>query len=335
MFASDRRISAYLDEVSNDPEEACQTLSSLGISSAVLRHIYINNNIVNCAPSVHKFLKQLIQNYSLSIAAIYSTLGRCNCNALSQISDQSIEQCFSVANYYKSSQLILSLTEGQIDNLSQVKQWATRISHASIKNNIKVLIELHPSNIKDMPQIIEIFQSNRRLKILYDPALLIVKQSIDSLLKIFSDVRPYLGAIDIRDYDTGRGPRLPGHGGSKLKYILQEIRADKKIELILEPGFGRRYNGEVSFEIAFKHFLALMNGSDMPQDLNETIQKIKQAGIASVRVVPMAGQTIHGQYQIEVKTNTGANPWTPIMTSLTKQMAEDIVQQATNKVLLG
>lgn len=71
----------------------------------------------------------------------------------------------------------------------------------------------------------------------------------------------------------------------------------------------------------------------MPVDLNEAIQRIKAAGTNNVRVVPMTGQhCINGQFQIEVKENSG---WVPIATGLYKSVAEDIIKQATSKLILG
>lgn len=71
----------------------------------------------------------------------------------------------------------------------------------------------------------------------------------------------------------------------------------------------------------------------MSINLNETTTAIKKAGAANVRVVPMKGQTIDGDHQIEVQPNPGT--WQPILTGIKKSMAESIVRDATNRVLLG
>jgi len=71
----------------------------------------------------------------------------------------------------------------------------------------------------------------------------------------------------------------------------------------------------------------------MPVNINEAIQKIKRAGAANVRTVPMDGQSVNdGNYQIDIRNNGG---WDTILVGVKKQMAEDIIRQATNKVLLG
>ena len=68
-------------------------------------------------------------------------------------------------------------------------------------------------------------------------------------------------------------------------------------------------------------------------NLNETIQTIKRVGTNNVRTVPMPGQSVNGdQYQIEIMEGTC---WRPIVTGVTKRTAEDLIAQATNKVILG
>ena len=71
----------------------------------------------------------------------------------------------------------------------------------------------------------------------------------------------------------------------------------------------------------------------MAVNVNEAIEKIKKAGVQFVRTVPMPGQNVNtGDYQIEIKEG-GA--WSPVATGITKKIAEDIISQATNRVILG
>jgi hypothetical protein len=71
----------------------------------------------------------------------------------------------------------------------------------------------------------------------------------------------------------------------------------------------------------------------MSININEAIQKIKAVGPKNVRVVPMPGQNVNsGDYQIEV-LNGGS--WSSIVLGIKKSMAEDIINQATNRVILG
>ena len=68
-------------------------------------------------------------------------------------------------------------------------------------------------------------------------------------------------------------------------------------------------------------------------NLNEAIITIKRAGTHNVRVVPMDGENaIDGKCQIEVKE---AANWEAIVSGVSKNIADGIVSQATNRVILG
>ena len=67
-------------------------------------------------------------------------------------------------------------------------------------------------------------------------------------------------------------------------------------------------------------------------DLNEAIQKIKKVGPTNARAVPMPGKRIDEEYQIEVREYS---TWRPIVSGITKQTAEGIIQQAINRLICG
>lgn len=71
----------------------------------------------------------------------------------------------------------------------------------------------------------------------------------------------------------------------------------------------------------------------MAVNISEAIVRIRRAGANNVRTVPMGGQDVRtGNYCIEVREG-GA--WVAIVEGLPKTAAEDIVTQATNRVILG
>jgi hypothetical protein len=68
-------------------------------------------------------------------------------------------------------------------------------------------------------------------------------------------------------------------------------------------------------------------------NMNEAVLKIKAAGSKAVRVVPGPGQSVdNGLYQIEILESSG---WSPVVQGLAKQVAESMVNQAVNRVILG
>lgn len=71
----------------------------------------------------------------------------------------------------------------------------------------------------------------------------------------------------------------------------------------------------------------------MTANINEAVQKIKQVGVSNTRVVPMPGQSVvDGLHQVEIREGSA---WRAVVTGVTKPMAESIVSQASNRVILG
>lgn len=66
--------------------------------------------------------------------------------------------------------------------------------------------------------------------------------------------------------------------------------------------------------------------------MNEAVTRIKKAGSSKVRAVPISGGNIDGDYQIEVMEDAG---WVAVVSGLKKAMAEDLISQSLNRVLLG
>jgi hypothetical protein len=67
-------------------------------------------------------------------------------------------------------------------------------------------------------------------------------------------------------------------------------------------------------------------------NINEAVIRIRKAGTSNVRVLPMDDQSFTGLHRIEIR-DQGA--WVMVVEGLEKNMAENLVQQAIKKVILG
>jgi hypothetical protein len=70
----------------------------------------------------------------------------------------------------------------------------------------------------------------------------------------------------------------------------------------------------------------------MVANINEAVEAIKRVGGTNARIVPMPGQDVNGRQQVEIREGTS---WNPVVTGVSRKMAEDIIAQAVNKVILG
>lgn len=71
----------------------------------------------------------------------------------------------------------------------------------------------------------------------------------------------------------------------------------------------------------------------MSVSISEAVSAIKKAGAINTRISQMPGATIDGLHQIEIQSAPGV--WTPVVTGLKRQMAENLIKEATNRVILG
>lgn len=67
-------------------------------------------------------------------------------------------------------------------------------------------------------------------------------------------------------------------------------------------------------------------------NLSAATAAIRKAGPAATRIVPMEGQSIAGQQQIEVREN---GVWTPVAQGLSCKMASELVQQSADRLICG
>lgn len=62
--------------------------------------------------------------------------------------------------------------------------------------------------------------------------------------------------------------------------------------------------------------------------VKEAVEKIRQVGVDNARITQLG----NGKAKIEVKTKAG---WVSVLSNINSRIAEDILRQATNKVILG
>lgn len=69
------------------------------------------------------------------------------------------------------------------------------------------------------------------------------------------------------------------------------------------------------------------------KNISEAVNRIKKAGSSNVRIVPMEGTIAQaGKQQIEIREGSA---WIVLVDNVTNRMAEDIVNQASSRLLFG
>jgi hypothetical protein len=61
---------------------------------------------------------------------------------------------------------------------------------------------------------------------------------------------------------------------------------------------------------------------------SEAVKKVREVGASNARIVPTQGR----KFKVEILSN---GSWVTVLRDLEHPIAEDVIRQATNKVLLG
>ena len=91
----------------------------------------------------------------------------------------------------------------------------------------------------------------------------------------------------------------------------------------------KQFEGKDSYYSAlaceYKHLG--IGAANMPNTIKEVVERIKKVGVENTRIIPK-GNTV----QIQVKVG---NDWLMIMENVAPGSADDIIRQASSRVILG
>lgn len=261
------KVAAYLEDAGEDPLSACKTLREVGIPNAIIRHVW-TSNIKDLPDNGCAKLKKILSDYKITPVALYSTIGDTPANQLPSITAESLDRTFNLAAYFGVPMLGLTCglqTTERVD--TQITDWLAEIQQRSLVANLLPLIEItSKSHLSIAAEVITTLIKFSRVKLLYDPAQLIIRQNVDPFVKHWTLWKQHVGAIDVRDYKIGRGYKPVGFGDTHIVRTIQDaIRSRYTGWYFFEPSLGRRHGtaqtkGEV-FKSAFATFRSAIDQS--------------------------------------------------------------------------
>lgn len=245
MQRQDLKLAAYLDEISDDPEAGSKLLLGHKIPYVALRHVW-SDNICKISNIGHKRLTGILKDNGISTILIASEIGRTH--GL-KASDTVFNDAMNICKYYGAQYLRVFITNTvAIDELH-------RMSAKCLDNNIKLLIEFSPDTPVCKPTDLALVL-NEHIKLLYDPATVIMKQNIDVFTKYWTLLKGNVAAVDVRDFKIGRGYKPPGFGDTKIGATISDaIASNYKGWFIIEPSLGRRYGTSTTKAETFRNAL--------------------------------------------------------------------------------
>ena len=267
------KLAAYLDEASDDPAKACEILESEQIKHICLRRAWCRD-IFSMQDSACSTLADTLKQHGLTPILLHTKAGDVPASELqSQI--PIIKRSLMLCAYFKCQAMSISLGRTvKSDRVGDdITAWITTVGQLCLAANVLPVYEIDPAcHVFDAAHVALTLSKFKRLRLIYDPGLIISQRKLDPFVKYWSLLKDSVMYIDIHDHKNGESPRLAGYGDAQLDLTISDAMATNFGGwYCLEPNLGRRLGTiqtrELVFQCALKAFRALMDKIEMRKAL--------------------------------------------------------------------
>lgn len=225
-------LSVYLDQLDNDPIEACKFAAELGITNVCLRRVW-STQIGDARPDMHDRIRTAIKDHGLHVAMIDSNLGIQITNAADELNK--VNELLKICQAYECQQLVVKWgRRTKLINNINIPVWLEAVSATSLDWAVQPLYPLTADSAVIDPAILAaLLHSSKRWKTVYDPAALV---SCNHITKYWPLMRDRVWGFEFRDSLPGSGYCTVGAGAAKLDVLLSEWASGRtRAWLILKP----------------------------------------------------------------------------------------------------
>jgi sugar phosphate isomerase/epimerase len=283
------KLAVYTDEIFDDPDKACELLVSKKITGVCLRRGWCRD-IYDMPDNAISILGDILSKHSLLPVLLHTEIG---CVDPSQLvaEEPKLVRALQICKYLKCKSIRIGLgtsskPTAEISSISQitpkfspsldselVQKWLTAASGLSISYDVQLLFEPETNSYYNQAAAIAILLNRfRRLNLLFDPAMLVVRTKANPFVKFWSLLKSRTTFIDIHDFKTGDAAKPAGFGDAQLDVLVADaLMSNFSGWFCLEPGLGRRYGDattkDKTFLRALDAFEALLQRIQLPKIL--------------------------------------------------------------------
>lgn len=342
------KLAVYTDEVFDDPDKACELLATKKVDGVCLRRGWCRD-IYNMPDNAISILGGILNKHALAPILLHTEIG---CISPSQLAaeEPKLVRAMQIRKYLKCKATRIGIgTISAKDDNELIQRWLPTASGLSISYDVQLLFEPETNSYYNQAAAIAILlNKSRRLNLLFDPALLVMRAKTNPFVKFWSLLKSRITFVDIHDFKTGDSAKPAGFGDAQLDVLVADALASNFSGwFCLEPGLGRRYGDattkDQTFLRAFDAFETLLQrisyqkyfevrSNHMAINISEALVQMRRAGPKCIRTMQMPGQDINtGAYKIEILES---GQWTPVLEGLPRATAESLIAQATNRVIM-
>lgn len=220
------KIAVYLDQLSNDPLQACDLAAKLGVTHVCLRRLW-STNICKGGPEFTQFRQDLagkLRELNLGVALISSDLGKSPVEQVTRELDN-VPWALQVCKQFNCGNLgvLCGRRTNHPNAMAAVDGWMSMISDLTLAANVVPSAFLGHGTVFNEPvDIAGFLRKYKRWKVIYDPAALVLLSDVDPFKKFWSLFRNRISHFSLHDGKPGSSKIAPGRGKSQLEQTITD-----------------------------------------------------------------------------------------------------------------
>lgn len=226
------RLSAFADEISTDPVEQIDVLTSHGISHIEFRAIH-GTNVMALSDEHHEAFRTLLKERGFGLSAIGSPIGKIKITDPFEPHLEAYEKALHLADFYETPRIrIFSfyMPEGTTDPSIYRDEVLSRLSELAKRaeaRGVTLMLENEKGIYGDnATRVLDVMNSvgSPAMRHAFDPAnYLEVGQSID---EAWAMLRPLAAHFHVKDYDPTTHKNVPcGEGAGQIPRLIADAVA--------------------------------------------------------------------------------------------------------------
>lgn len=242
-------LAIYLDELSDDPLQACAFAKALDFKYVVLRQLW-STNTGSASDQACQRLAGALRKNGLQPIMIASECGLEPADQL-PIPDQAAARAILIAAYFR-VKFIRFFVGKAVFNTSaraRIDQWMYALSEQCGRVNIKPILEVdQKSHIFTGHLVVDLLNAHPGWGYLYDPVQLVAAQKQDPYERYWLVLKAKVSAVDLHDVKIGRGFVTVGNGDCYWAKTAIDIKATKSDNrwYFVEHGLGLQHRASMN-----------------------------------------------------------------------------------------
>jgi sugar phosphate isomerase/epimerase len=272
------RLSAFADEISQNPVEQIEVLSKHGIRHIEFRAIH-GTNVLDLGDAQHEEFRTLLKSHGFGLSAIGSPIGKIRITEPFDEHLERFDRAMHLAEFYQAPRIrvfsfYIPPGDDPAAHRDEVIRRMAELARRAGERSITLFLENEKGIYGDtMPRVADVLESvdSPALRHAFDPANYVeVRQPID---EAWARLRPFVQHFHVKDYDAKLERNVPAGAGDGLipRLIQEAVDAGYDGFVVLEPhltvaGLSSGFTGPERFAEAVAALKGILDERNIPYE---------------------------------------------------------------------